>query len=329
MKTKFFILLSIAAALIVTGCSKSDVPEQNNKITVKASIADEPDDATKVDFNVSTLNVTWANDEVIHFYFPGKNIAGFYSFEIDPSSIDGKTASFTDTQGMLPIPTDEYRGGALVGGADGDRNDNFKPGWYRASSKLTGLRYPYYQYYQADGPKSEYIYFATNVINRANLSNLIFRHKTCIVDIPVVQSSGAAVTLKSIQIKCDNQPISGCFYGGLHANSGSAPNYALSELGASIANQTISANAKGKTSITKGGQYGDVVILKDESDLTIGNPLSSTAQHFYLVVAPGNHGHFTISLTDGVSTKEWTSSVTVSTSAGKVYHFPTLDWSAK
>lgn len=334
MNSKYLFLLTFAAGLVVLGCNKSDVPEQNNDITIKASIAEEAEDATKVDLNISTLDVSWADDEVIKMFFPGISLSKFYSFEIDDLSIsgDGKSASFTNTDSMSSIPSDDYLGGAVAGGY-GEKEAISKPGWY-LSGKIVGLRYPYYQFYQAGGPKSEYLYLATNVIDRTKLSNLVFRHKSSIIHIPVIQADDEdPVTLKSIEIVCDNEPISGRFYGGLNANTGSAPNYALTALGTRIPNQAVSANAKGKTSIRSGGEYGDSVILKDESDGTIGNPLSKdSAQHFYLVVAPGSHGHFTINLTAGAVTKTWSTvakDVVISTTAGKVYHFPTLDWSSK
>ena len=334
MKAQYY-FIAIAVGLFAWGCNKidSDNKTANNteKVTIRATISDETADDSKVVLNISTLDLQWAADEVIQLMCPGvsmtevANIYKKYPFTLDSKSGDGKTAVFT---GSLVVP-DEYKFAAFVGGANGSRETKTQFGWY--FTNYSGLRYPHLQEYVAGGPKSEYLYMVADPTTNASIHNLTFRHKVSIIHIPV-KSTGASVSLKSIQIKCENggRAISGCYYGGMNKTSDTAPNYGWgNDLAANV---PISANeyGSGKKAILDGGEYGNTVTLqKDGGTGIIGTALSGTAQDFYFVTAPGSHGILTITLTDNSSDSKVISTKNgITTSAGKVYHFPELDWGA-
>ena len=330
MKTYVLYFFSLIAVLLMTGCKKAESDEDKGSIvTIRASLPSSAEGNTKTNLDINTLKFEWADDEIIHLQCPGISQTAFYPFTIKPETISSnrKNARF---DGTLIVP-DDYLVAAFVGGR-GERNTKNKPGWYASSgnSPLIGLRYPHIQIYEEGGPRTEYLYMIADPMYNTSLENMVFRHLVSIIHIPVQQSSGIPVTLKSITVTCGNKPISGCFYGGLNSYEGGAPNYTWVE-GQQAINMPVYANDQNRSTsiMTTGGEYGDTIVLQAMSGTgSIGTELSATPQDFYIVAAPGDHGHLSINLTDmnGTTKSLWTTKYMITTVAGKVYHFPALEW---
>ena len=175
---------------------------------------------------------------------------------------------------------------------------------------------PIHQYYVAGGPDPKYLAMATSTVvtslDRVQLSNLM-----SIIKLPV-KTSGAAVTLSSIKVTCDNVAISGPFHCCIHNNQELAA-------GASINFKPSTYNKPGNSPIidNNNGSYGNSVLLKN-----INVALTASNQYFYIVIFPGAHGNLTFTLKDSNdNTKVFNWNTSFTSAKGKIYNFPAIDWS--
>lgn len=326
MKKTVFTIGVLATALLMVACQKANLNDGEKTYVSKIgiTIADEAD--TKTSLDMDTKKLSWVSgDQIRVFGFKDNEMWALNNlFTVDPSSIsvDGHSADFTYTGSI------DWSGAEKIAAVYGPKGANsmYNPGFSITTklgnaSNYVQLWYPRNQTYQAGGPKTTYLYM--RALPTTDHDHLSFRNLTSVVKLPICDKGVSPITLKSIKLQCDNEPIGGRWYGYATAttsNGGTAAN----DYNVSSSWSRTYDNVKTNPGLDEGGVYGNVTSLT-----SINQALTSADQYFYIVVAPGAHGNLTVTLTDSAdNTKTWTIASFTSV-AGRVYKFPEIDWSSK
>lgn len=309
----------------MVACQKANLNDGEKTYVSKIgiTIADEAD--TKTSLDMDTKKLSWVSgDQIRVFGFKDNKMWAIGNlFTVDPSSIsvDGHSADFTYTGSIDWSGADKIA--AVYGPTGGSKSS---PGFMITSklgavSNYVQLWYPRSQTYQAGGPKTTYLYM--RAVPTTDHDHLSFQNLTSVVKLPICDKGGSPITLKSIKLQCDNEPIGGRWYGYVTATTGNGGTAANDYKVSSSWGRTYD-NEKSQPGLDEGGSYGNVTSLT-----SINQALTSADQYFYIVVAPGAHGNLTVTLTDSAdNTKTWTIASFTSV-AGRVYKFPEIDWSSK
>ena len=309
----------------MVACQKANLNDGEKTYVSKIgiTIADEAD--TKTSLDMDTKKLSWVSgDQIRVFGFKDNQMWKISNlFTVDPSSIsvDGHSADFTYTGSV------DWSGAGKIAAVYGPYGTSkTSPGFLITSTlgamaNYVQLWYPRNQTYQAGGPNTTYLYMRADLTT--DHDHLSFRNMTSVVKLPICDKGVSPITLKSIKLQCNNDPIGGRWYGYTTATTekgGTAAN----DYNVNSSWSVTSDNNKSKDGLDEGGTYGNVTSLT-----SINEALTKADQYFYIVVAPGAHGQLTVTLTDSYdNTKSWTIASFTSV-AGKVYKFPEIDWSAE
>lgn len=320
MKKTVYAIYMIALAGMLAGCNKDNSVAEKTPLTICASISNSVDEDTKTTFNTTNYQVTWTDGDKIKIFAPLKSASfrPFSTFNINEITDGGKKATFTDASGNEWENAGDavaFYGKAYVEGKGG-----LSARTGGSSAYFPTFTYPESQNYTDGNPDTGLLLMTSNKVNingtdYTPFQNLTFSHRSAIVKIPVKNTNGSSVTLKSIQISASaaSCALRGEMYGYV-VNKASFDNMESSwrwvvDQDTNAANKTVTLN-------------------------NINVALTSSAQDYYIVIAPAKDGStqgaITVTLTDsGENSKAFTFSTSLTAVAGKVYSFPVIDWGSK
>ena len=312
---KIALVLSIAAiAGLLVACNKQNPTQELSPLTIAATIDEAADDATKTDFNPANCHVTWRADDYLYVFAPykaefrpdgyGSGTVGFQRFNVSARSNENKNAEFTAQ--VVHDWTDAKAAVAFYA------RENIQAYFGGTNQYFVRLVYPSTQTYNnANNPRKELLYMKSNKVyitgsDFTPLQNLSFRHLTSIVKIPVMDSGDNGVTLSSIRLDVTGTSIAGIWFG-----------HSVSKDTYDNMNDTF----------YWAGDQGSLVENKHVTLTGINTEMTSAVTDYYIVIAPGNHGKLTVTLTPSSGpAKVFTYKGDFNTVSGCVYNFPVIDW---